>query len=678
MKVPKKSSWGRLQRKLFRGPQSPSDLATSAFRRYYQESFSRPTVEVFHPESPFRLAWDWLLISAVLYQTFQVPFHLCFQQVIGPVTNVLEITSVCAFVLDIGVTLNTGYYSQGTLVKQRNRVVAHYLHTWFCLDVVASFPLAWVLSGVRPKALANCETAAEAVGTLLRILRLIRLGKLGPLLTKLENYIANDSVADCFHFARLVSLMLLTGHWLACWTFFLRLSDYYSHSSLCSSPTCYSSLAEQYVSALYFSFATMTTVGYGDIKPESTNERLFSIFSMSVATALMGYIMGSIGSLISKRKAAYSQYRLQVLALNQYMRKQRLPVDLQLRVRMFCRIAWTRLKEDSTDVSSAISQLSDPLKDAISAEVNGALLHNCAVFTSFDPYFLAHIGKKLQAEAFAPDDPVFESGQICGKMYFITRGAVEIYHERTESTFAFLGRGDVFGEIGFFLGWPRCASSRCVDYTDLLSLDRANVETLLAQYPAAKQHFNLLATEAQTSQNLSCLSVCCYLCGGLGHVAIHCKLCVFQRDNLKSKWLQSRHIKYINKELPHVPNHVRKEKRTFPHISARNVIGKRRNPAELSLYDANLLPLITEYEETLERERGRTTTTGQTDCDRPRVHFNFATILDSPNTSSASLQGPQSTPRVFPWLNSNTWDSSLNLPPELIQTNEEEKRADCD
>jgi len=673
MKTSKRSSWDRLQGKLFRGPLSPSHItSSSAFHFYFQESFFHPTaVEVFHPESLFRLAWDWLLISVLLYQAFQVPFDLCFQQTVSSFTGVMEIVCVCAFVLDIGVTLNTGYYSQGTLIKQRNRVVSHYFHTWFCLDLVASFPLAWALGGVRPKALASCETAAETVGALLRLPRLFRLGKLGPLLTKLEDYMANDSVADYFHLARLVGLMLLTGHWLACLTFFLSYSDSYSHPDMCSFLSCYPSLAEQYVSSLYFAFATMTTVGYGDIRPESTNERLFSIFSMGVATALMGYIMGSIGSLVSKRKAAFTQYRLQVLALNQYMKKQHLPVDLQQRVRIFLRVVWTRLKEDSSHVPSALSQLSDPLKDAVFAAVNGSILRDCEAFKSFGTTFLSHLGKKLQAEAFAPDDSVFESGQIYGKMYFVARGAVEIYHETTGSAFTFLGRGSVFGEIGFFLGRPRCASSRCADYSDLLSLDRANVEALLTQYPEVKEHFSFFAMQVQTSQSLSCLSIYCYLCGELGHVAIHCKFCVFQQNDTKSKWLQSRHVKYINKELPHIPNHIRKKKHTFRPISAMNVIGRKRNPAKMYPEDTNLFPLITEYEETLERERVRTTTTGQTDCDRRRVHFNFATILDSPTAnSSPSPSLPQRSAKVFPWLDSSTWDSP---PPELLNEGEEKQ-----
>ena len=650
----RRSSWNRLQAKLFEGPISASTHPHSAtFRLYFQESFSQSSaLEVFHPESLFRLIWDWVLIAVVLHQAFQLPFELCFPLAKGEGTVVMEVLCVCLLMLDIGITLNTGYYSRGTLIKSRNRVISHYLQTWFCLDLIASFPLSWALSGVRINALANEETAAGTVGGLLRLLRLIRLLKLKPLLGKIEEYLVNDTAVDCFRLARLVGLMLFTGHWLACLTFYTSLMDYDSHPDLCHLSTCSPFLSEQYVSSLYFAFATMTTVGYGDVYPSSTNERLISILSMGLATGLMGFIMGSISSLISKRKATYSDYRLKVLGLNQYMRKHNLPLDLQQRVCVFLRMAWVRLKEESTEVPSAFSILSDPLKDAISAELTGALLRNCIVFAPFDSTFLANIGKKLQAEAFAPDDLVFESGQICGKMYFVTSGAVEMYHEGTGSTFTFLKRGQVFGEIGFFLGWPRCASSRCADYSDLLSLDRASMEPLLKQYPDAQKHFAHLGMQAHSSHNLSCLSIHCYLCEGLGHVAIHCKESVFQSS--KPAKLQSHHTKYINKAVPPLPNYMRKDKHARRRISAANVIGGKRSPADMYPEDSHLYPLITEFEETLERERVRSTTTELSEGDRgKRIHFNFANFADSFNEEDSTNSTPLRThtlhsAKVFP------------------------------
>ena len=42
----------------------------------------------------------------------------------------------------------------------------------------------------------------------------------------------------------------------------------------------------------------MATIGYGDINPETKNEKIFAIFAMIAACACFSYIVGSISSII--------------------------------------------------------------------------------------------------------------------------------------------------------------------------------------------------------------------------------------------------------------------------------------------------------------------------------------------------------------------------------------------
>lgn len=57
---------------------------------------------------------------------------------------------------------------------------------------------------------------------------------------------------------------------------------------------------EKYITALYWSFTTMTTCGYGDIHPYTTNERITTMLVMLVSSGTFAFIINDIGKTLSK------------------------------------------------------------------------------------------------------------------------------------------------------------------------------------------------------------------------------------------------------------------------------------------------------------------------------------------------------------------------------------------
>ena len=49
---------------------------------------------------------------------------------------------------------------------------------------------------------------------------------------------------------------------------------------------------------MYFAVTTMLTVGYGDVIPQTTAERIFCILSMLITCCVFAYIMSVIGNII--------------------------------------------------------------------------------------------------------------------------------------------------------------------------------------------------------------------------------------------------------------------------------------------------------------------------------------------------------------------------------------------
>lgn len=53
-----------------------------------------------------------------------------------------------------------------------------------------------------------------------------------------------------------------------------------------------------YFVALYFVIQTIATVGYGDVNPQNTKERVFVIFLMLVGVTSFSFVTGTISSIL--------------------------------------------------------------------------------------------------------------------------------------------------------------------------------------------------------------------------------------------------------------------------------------------------------------------------------------------------------------------------------------------
>ena len=65
----------------------------------------------------------------------------------------------------------------------------------------------------------------------------------------------------------------------------------------------------QYITSYYFALTTLTTVGYGDISPQTNVERVFIIIVMLVGAIIYASIFGNMAALIQSFDSAAGRYR---------------------------------------------------------------------------------------------------------------------------------------------------------------------------------------------------------------------------------------------------------------------------------------------------------------------------------------------------------------------------------
>ena len=138
------------------------------------------------------------------------------------------------FIIDILISFNTGYYKGGMIVMKRRIITNKYLKGWFIIDFIASFPYYFIFllsTSYDPNEFTGLIFKAPEFVRLLKIakflliIKLLRVAKLSRMLYKIEEYIIVDSLNAILYFIKLILLILIIAHWLACFIWSLGLDE---------------------------------------------------------------------------------------------------------------------------------------------------------------------------------------------------------------------------------------------------------------------------------------------------------------------------------------------------------------------------------------------------------------------------------------------------------------------
>ena len=94
-------------------------------------------------------------------------------------------------------------------------------------------------------------------------------------------------------------------------------------------------LGTQYLSAMYWAFTTLTTVGYGDIVPVNNDERMFTVVMEFVGLTVFGMVIGTITQIAADFNVQKKLMNERTQEVDQYMRERGLSKGLQRRIRSF-------------------------------------------------------------------------------------------------------------------------------------------------------------------------------------------------------------------------------------------------------------------------------------------------------------------------------------------------------
>uniref|UniRef100_A0A8C4HG95 Voltage-gated inwardly rectifying potassium channel KCNH2 n=1 Tax=Dicentrarchus labrax TaxID=13489 RepID=A0A8C4HG95_DICLA len=448
--------------------------------------------------SPFKAVWDWLILLLVIYTAILTPYSAAFllndQEEVAMQNcgyscsplNVVDLIVDIMFIIDILINFRTTYVnSNDEVVSHPVRIAVHYFKGWFLIDMVAAIPFDLLIY-------RNGEETTTLIGLLktARLLRLVRVAR------KLDRY-SEYGAAVLF---LLMCTFALIAHWLACiwyaigsverngsigWLHTLgdQLGKHFNDSIPGSGP----SIKDKYVTALYFTFSSLTSVGFGNVSPNTNSEKIFSICVMLIGSLMYASIFGNVSAIIQRLYSGTARYHTQMLRVREFIRFHQIPNPLRQRLEEYFQHAWSYT--NGIDMNAVLKGFPECLQADICLHLNRTLLQNCKAFTGSTKGCLRALAMKFKTTHAPPGDTLVHAGDVLTALYFISRGSIEIL--RGDVVVAILGKNDIFGEPINLYSRPGKSNAdvRALTYCDLHKILREDVLEVLDMYPEFADNF---------------------------------------------------------------------------------------------------------------------------------------------------------------------------------------------
>ncbi|XP_025052657.1 potassium voltage-gated channel subfamily H member 6 isoform X4 [Alligator sinensis] len=345
----------------------------------------------------------------------------------------------------------------------------------------------------------NVTEKVTQTTTLIGLLKTARLLRLVRVARKLDRY-SEYGAAVLF---LLMCTFALIAHWLACIWYAIgnverpymehkigwldnlgdQIGKRYNDSDLSSGP----SIKDKYVTALYFTFSSLTSVGFGNVSPNTNSEKIFSICVMLIGSLMYASIFGNVSAIIQRLYSGTARYHTQMLRVKEFIRFHQIPNPLRQRLEEYFQHAWSYT--NGIDMNAVLKGFPDCLQADICLHLNRTLLQNCKAFRGASKGCLRALAMKFKTTHAPPGDTLVHYGDVLTTLYFISRGSIEILRE--DIVVAILGKNDIFGEPISLYARPGKSNAdvRALTYCDLHKIQREDLLEVLDMYPAFSDNF---------------------------------------------------------------------------------------------------------------------------------------------------------------------------------------------
>uniref|UniRef100_A0A671WPC3 Potassium voltage-gated channel, subfamily H (eag-related), member 1a n=1 Tax=Sparus aurata TaxID=8175 RepID=A0A671WPC3_SPAAU len=482
-------------------------LGSDILPQYKQETPKTPPHIILH-YCLFKTTWDWVILILTFYTAIMVPYNVSFKTKQNNVTWLVVDSIVdVIFLVDIVLNFHTTFVGPaGEVISDPKLIRMNYLKTWFVIDLLSCLPYDVI------NAFENVDEGISSLFSSLKVVRLLRLGRVAR---KLDHYIEYGAAV----LVLLVCVFGLAAHWLAC--IWYSIGDYevideetnivrtdswlYILANTVGTPYHFNASGSGkweggpnkhsvYITSLYFTMTSLTSIGFGNIAPTTDGEKIFAVAMMMIGSLLYATIFGNVTTIFQQMYANTNRYHEMLNSVRDFLKLYQVPKGLSERVMDYIASTWSMSR--GIDTEKVLQICPKDMRADICVHLNRKVFKEHPAFRLASDGCLRALAMEFQTIHCAPGDLIYHAGESVDSLCFVVSGSLEVIQD--DEVVAILGKGDVFGDVF----WKEvtlaqaCANVRALTYCDLHVIKRDALQKVLEFYTAFSNHFsrNLLLT----------------------------------------------------------------------------------------------------------------------------------------------------------------------------------------
>lgn len=431
------------------------------------------------PYSKIWIIWTIINLLSLFYISSYGMFYTSFFEYSSQSLEAkTELLIEIIFLLDVCVHFNLAYFDENNkLILDRRKIFTRYIKYRFFFDIFTAFPFGILFY--------NIKSSESSHNYLFRhIPKLLRWVVIRAKLENLHFIKKFDQLTVkykyIYEFLTVILFVLLGLHITAC-LFYLaaKFNNFSEETWVMRSLINDFSTFNKYLTTFYWSFMTLSGIGYGDIHPYTSLEKRIALCWMVVGIFFWSFTSSRFTIAFERIGNTDALVRENLTFVDDFAQVTKIKANIKRRFKI-C-IKSKRIITKNLTVDKIVDKHNMGLRYEVAMDIFNKALTRAPYFYKKSEAFVAHFAFQLIYIQYHRDELVWVKGSFSDGIFFIVEGRMSLYHEGI--LFLVVNEGDYIGDIEIFLKAERKFELKSGDISRCMKMTKQSLKSLKENYP---------------------------------------------------------------------------------------------------------------------------------------------------------------------------------------------------